>query len=255
MLTRALSLFSRAAVAGLFPPICSFCGTRDADPHTLICGDCLEAINWIHEPFCSQCGRFAPGLHHSPGRLCGSCLSSEPPFESARYGAHYNGSLRKAIIAFKFYGALHLLRPLAHLLLQTYERHFLNTRFDAIVAVPMHEKRLISRGFNHVLLLGEKLATETNIPLDRTVLRKIKDTAPQVGLTRAQRKTNLRGSMHVADPGRIKGKRVLLLDDVSTSGATLAEAAGVLKRSGASQVHGLVLALKSDTNDDHSASV
>lgn len=254
MLKRVLSSISRAVTAGLFPPVCSFCDAGGVDSDSLLCPSCAQAIEWVQEPFCRQCGRVAAGLLHDGPGICGSCLAALPPYESARYGAFYDGELRKAIIRFKFYGALHLRRVLAHLLIQAFHKHFADTSFDVIVPVPIHRSRLISRGFNQVVVLAEQLARETGIALDRTSLRKIRETAPQVGLTRAQRTANLRGSMAVVRPDAVKGKVVLLVDDVATSGATIRETSKILKRAGASRIHCLMLALRSDVTGDGSVS-
>jgi len=108
----------------------------------------------------------------------------------------------------------------------------------------MHRKRLIQRGFNQVVLLAKKLSQDTGIPLDRTSFQKIKDTPPQVGLTRTARVKNLRGSFAVRRPDRIKGLKVLLIDDVATTGSTIAEAAKTIMRGGAERVDVLVLAVR-----------
>ena len=250
MFKRVLSSVSRAVTAVLFPPVCSFCNAAGADSDSLLCPSCVQTIKWVEEPFCSHCGRVAAGLVGHGPIVCGACLAAPPAYGSARYGAYYEAELRKAIIRFKFYGALHQRRPLSHVLIQAFHRHFEGTAFDVIVPVPIHRSRLISRGFNQVVALTEQLSRETGITLDRTSLRKIKETAPQVGLTRAQRIENLRGSMAVVRPEALKGKTVLLVDDVATSGATIRETSKILKRAGASHIHCLVLALRSDLGHD-----
>lgn len=244
MLRRGVSRVSRAIISGLFPPVCSFCDATGADGDWLLCTECMHSIKWVIEPFCRQCGRFWSGVSQNGPGICGSCLSSPPSYDSARYGAYYQAELRKAIIRLKFSGALYLRRTLSYVMIQTFDRYFRETHFDLIIPVPMHHKRLISRGFNQVVVLGEELASYTGIRLDRTSLRKVKDTLPQVGLSRAERIQNLTGSMAIIRPDAVKGKSVLLMDDVATSGATIHQAARTLKIAGASQVHCLVLALR-----------
>jgi len=171
-------------------------------------------------------------------------MTAPPPFERARYGFFHERNLRRALINFKYNGLLHHGRGLALLLSETFQESFGKEDMDFIIPMPMHRRRLIERGFNQVILLGGRLSRRTGIPMERDIFRKIRDTIPQVGLTRSQRLTNVKGSFGVTDAGKLSGKRLLLLDDVSTTGSTIAEAALTLKRAGASAVIVLVLALR-----------
>jgi ComF family protein len=158
--------------------------------------------------------------------------------------------LRDSLVRFKFYGALHLGRTLSEILIRAFHRYFDPTHYDLIIPIPIHRKRLTVRGFNQALLLAERLSSHTGIPVDRTTFRKTLDTPPQVGLSRHERVKNLRGSFAVSNPARIRDRRILLVDDVITTGSTIAEAAGTLKRGKASSVSALVLALRIGLPDD-----
>jgi len=148
------------------------------------------------------------------------------------------------LIRLKYYGALHTAPALAQIAIDTFQQHFRHRDFDMIVPVPVHRTRLIRRGFNQSIVLAQRVSAATGISLKRTLLRKIKDTPPQVGLPRAARLKNIRGSFGVSHPHQLTDRRVLLIDDVATTGATIREAAKVLMKAGARRVDAVVLALR-----------
>ncbi len=230
----------------LFPPICLFC-RRDpwADRNFFLCPSCLESIRWIDPPFCHACGLPLPAAGLEQAHYCGRCMAGPPPFSRARYAVLYDGAVRDALLRFKFAGDLRLGRTLARIVISAFHEHFQPDEHDLIVAVPVHRKRLLGRGFNQSLILAAALSRYSGIPLDRTALRKVKDTTPQVMLPRNQRIDNLRGSFAVARPDAIRGRRVLLIDDVRTTGSTLSEASRTLIKKGhAARVDVLTLALR-----------
>jgi ComF family protein len=152
--------------------------------------------------------------------------------------------VRNALVRFKYYGALHAARALSDLLIETFFRDLKPNEFSMIVPVPIHPRRLLQRGFNQTVVLAERLSQATSIPLDRRSLLKIKDTPPQVGLPRPERIKNLKGSFGVRSSSRIKDAKVLIVDDVATTGSTIREAAKTVMRGGAARVDALVLALR-----------
>jgi ComF family protein len=176
--------------------------------------------------------------------LCGRCLTDPPPYRRARYGVRYEGELRKALVRFKFYGDLHAGRALSELMIETFGRYFEPKEFDLIFPVPIHQKRLLQRGFNQTVVMAERLSSASGIPLDRRSLRKIKDTPPQVGLPRPERIKNLKGSFGVSRSHRIRDASVLIVDDVATTGSTIREASKTVMRAGAARVDALVLGLR-----------
>ncbi|MCU0236785.1 MAG: ComF family protein [Acidobacteria bacterium] len=225
----------RLARAGLYRPRCRICScdlvqAREA----ILCTDCRGRIVPARGNACRVCGAFIPaGLD-----ACGSCLLQAPPFLRHRSFAAYEGTLRQAIILYK-YGEI---EPLKHLLAQLCletVRAGLAGPFDAVVPVPADRGR--RHGFQPVRALGAVLARRLGIACWPRVLRKIRRTQPQVGLTRAQRLANLDGAFALAAGSRIAGKRILLIDDVTTTGTTLHRCAAVLKKGGA-RVTALTLA-------------
>jgi ComF family protein len=244
----SLACLSRALSSLFFPPVCVFCTAALEDTDTSLCESCTESLRIIPDTVCGQCGMPVPGLLSKTEGVCGRCLAHPPRYERARYAVEYTGPLRDTLIRFKFSGVLHAGKGLGEVLLSAFCRYFAPGEFDVILPVPLHRNRLAVRGFNQVVVLGEQLSSTTGIPLDRTSFRKIKDTPPQVGLSRSERINNLRGSFGISRPERIRGKSVLLIDDVATTGSTIAEAAKIIARAKASRVTVLVLALRPDVS-------
>jgi len=129
-------------------------------------------------------------------------------------------------------------------MIETFDRHFEPHEFELIVPVPIHPKRLLQRGFNQTVVMAERLSVASGIPLDRRSLRKIKDTPPQVGLPRPERIKNLKGSFGVRRSDRIRDSRVLIVDDVATTGSTIREASKTVMRARAASADVLVLTLR-----------
>ena len=113
---------------------------------------------------------------------------------------------------------------------------------ELLLPVPLHLKRLRQRGFNQAVLLGEVLAKEWQVPMARRLLKRTRWTEPQVNLTSKQRENNVRGAFELAHAEAVKGKRVMLVDDVVTTGSTVQECAKVLKKGGAASVHVVTVA-------------
>jgi len=231
----------------LFPPSCASCGAGVEDwSNSSLCTDCQESIPEIHRPFCERCGLPVLGLIEKGAPFCGACLSGRPAFGRTRYGVAYEGIVRDMVVGFKFGRALHLGQTLSELLVRAFHRHFHPREFDLIVPIPVHRRRLIRRGFNQAAILAEAVSRFTGIPIDRTSLHKTRDTVPQVGLPRRRRLENLRGSFGISHPDKIRGRRILIVDDVATTGTTVKEASGTLMRGKAASVDALLLALRLD---------
>jgi ComF family protein len=217
----------------VFPALCPACQARlgpgRRDP---LCGSCWDAIERIAPPYCDACG--APG----PPR-CGPCAAEPPAYEYARSAARYAGPLREALLAFKFGGRRALARPLADLAVEQCAGA-LRPAIAAVVPVPLAWERERARGFNQARLLAERVARRLGAPLRPRWLARVRATRPQSDLTAEERRANVRGAFR-ASPATA-GLHVLLVDDVYTTGATLAECARALRDAGAGRIGLLTVA-------------
>ncbi|MEG6615145.1 ComF family protein [Peptococcaceae bacterium 1198_IL3148] len=224
----------------LFPPkeTCPLCGDKSAE--NKICADCgLWLTKCRQQPFCYRCGR------PSVGQVCEDCINKERPFLLARAVAPYQGPMRQAVHRFKYQGKQQLAAPLGKLMLQRIAAEPLYHHCDLVVPIPMAKTKERLRGYNQALLLAQVVAAGLTLPC-RQVLIKVRDTVPQANLNRRQRELNLQEVLQLKNNGNIKGRRVLLIDDVITTCATVSTAAAVLRQGGATEV--LVLTLAATPN-------
>jgi len=227
--------FTAALLDFLFPPLCHVCRKFILGAGRLhICRLCREAIPAVSHPFCTVCG--VPFYGSGSDHYCGACLKLPPSFDAARAAIIHEGAGRTLIHAFKYSARTHLRRPLSLLILEHLTDFIAERKPDLIVPVPLHVRRLRSRGFNQALLLGELLAREWQLPLQRRAMRRIRWTEPQITLAADQRRDNVRGAFVVSDAAVVEAKRVLLVDDVFTTGSTVEECSKVLKKAGSAEV-------------------
>ncbi|HEY2746432.1 MAG TPA: ComF family protein [Polyangia bacterium] len=238
----------RAALELLYPPRCAACDTplsRDGD---LFCGGCALTLAPI-ESACPRCARpSAVRLAHPPP--CLGCLQRPPRFDAALAGYEFGGAIAEAIRNLKWHHMPELAAPLGELLfraLRSASPELL--AIDVIVPVPLHRRRLRAREFNQAAELAAALreaarareAPLGKVALDARALERTRDTPPQTGLDAAQRRRNVYDAFRVRAPDRVRGKRVLLVDDVMTTGATADACASALSRAGAAAVVVLTL--------------
>jgi ComF family protein len=177
----------------------------------------------------------------SPDHLCGDCIERSYRFDSARSAALHKGTVRTRVHEFKFGGQLKWAPCLVDLLETAYAAWGLPPP-DFIVPVPLHLKRLSQRGFNQAGVLARELGRKIKTPVLVGVLVRKNQTLPQTRLKRNERLKNVKGAFEIAEDRKVRGRRILLIDDVFTTGTTLSECAKVLKRKGgASEVYALTV--------------
>ncbi len=226
----------------LFPAACHACqGELRKSAIPFFCEACWSGIRPLEGPFCPQCGKpFSSSwaLSFSPGHRCGDCRSDPPFFDRIMTPYSFDGVLAKAVFLYKYNRKVSLASPLVALILPFLESI---EKIDLILPVPLHQERLREREFNQSLLLGNVLGKVLKKPVEEHLLIKIKPTDHQMKLNRSDRRKNLKHSFRVSDARRIAGKKVLLVDDVFTTGATMNECAKVLKKEGCQEVIGCAI--------------
>jgi ComF family protein len=203
----------------------------------------IADLTFLDDPCCASCGY--PFDHQMVGLAafdlqCASCLARRPTFATARAAFQYDDASRSMILSFKHGGHTDRLDSFAAQM-QRAGRVAL-AEADALVPVPLHRLRLIQRRYNQSALLARALSKRCDVPVDTQALIRTKRTPSQGGLSAVGRRRNVAGAFSVPDPDQVKGKRLVLIDDVMTTGATLNACAHVLKRAGAARVDALCLA-------------
>ena len=233
----------------IYPPRCGVChaflggdGAVHEGVQIDLCRPCLNACAEAASPLCPFCGRpFGSG--GGEDHACADCLAAAPLYDIARALYIYQDPVMTAVHELKYRKKTYLARSFGPLL-ASYAATWLGSHGDALVAmpVPLHPRRLRERGFNQSLLLARHVAARLGADLDCLSLRRTRFTQPQTGLTGEERKKNVRKAFAVVEKAAIRGSSVLLIDDVATTGSTLNECAGALKKAGVKEVLCLVLA-------------
>jgi len=231
----------RALLDLLFPPLCHICKTFIPKAGDLfICADCLSKITFLVSPLCSVCG--APFITEGGGdHVCGICLRS-PPFHIGRSATLFAGPVQELIHRFKYGHRVHLSQPLGLLTARALALFCQEAAPELVIPVPLHKKRLRQRGYNQSQLIGAVLSKEWRVPLEVGNLRRVRWTEPQTSLDAGDRRDNVRGAFAVRDPRRVQGKRVLLVDDVLTTGSTIRACAEPLREAGVDAIYVVTVA-------------
>ena len=240
---------ARTVLDFALPPRCPACGTIVSQPH-LFCLACWNRLTFLGDPCCARCG--LPFAYQSEEAAeCGRCLSEPPHFDRLRAAVAYGPVARKVALKLKYSGRPGVAETLAGLM----ARH-LRPVGDAdplLMPVPLHRWRLWSRGYNQAALIAQSLSRRSAIPAAPALLLRTRHTPPLRGLGRNERATAVRGAFALAEGAgpQIKGRHVVLIDDVFTSGATAGACARVLKRAGATRIDVLCWARVIQEMDHH----
>ena len=220
----------------LYPETCQLCGEQRATAREgFVCRHCWTQVRFIRPPFCERCGLPYPGDLTAPFE-CTNCREMELHFTSARSAVVASGIVREVIHRFKYQRALWFEPFLADLLIREAKPALREQHWDFIVPVPLHPVKHREREFNQAERLVSHLSAATGIPLNRKLLRRVIPTATQTLLTREQRATNMRGAFAVTDHAGLDGERIVLVDDVFTTGATTSACAKVLQSAGTGDI-------------------
>ena len=229
MLRTVLKACARPLVDFALPPRCPGCGLIVDGDHRF-CAGCWQSLDWHGPPACRQC---AAPLPFDDAERCAACLARPPAYDRAAAAVAYGPVARALALKLK-YGR----RPgLARTFAQFMARHVDTGETDAVIAaVPLHRSRLWWRGFNQSVLIARALAAKSGLPVDVDLLRRTKRTPILRGLGPRARREAVRGAFAVRPGAIVKGRRILLVDDVFTTGSTVHACAKALKRAGAASV-------------------
>jgi ComF family protein len=228
-----------AALDFLFPRFCVGCGKEG----NFICNSCQTELTRIESPVCQKCGKpqtHPVGFLECNQSLCSNCVDWESDIDGIRSPFRFEGTIRKAVHEFKYRNLRAIAGKLANLIGDYLAENYIP--YDVIVPVPLHPRRLKERGYNQSLLLANELSKLSGLPVNyRCLVRKVYNVPQAKTRSVAERRQNVIGIFSCAN-GDLLEKRVLLIDDVTTSGATLNACASALKTGGALSVWGLTLA-------------
>ena len=229
---RILLILLRLAVDYALPPRCPGCGFITPADH-LFCVTCWQRLDFLGGPACASCGEpFA--IDPGPGGRCGTCLADPPPIDGMAAAVAYGEIARTLAMRLKYGG-----KPgVAVTLARQMKRLVPTDQPVLLVPVPLHRWRLWRRGFNQALLIARALGRETGMPVAPDLLQRVKPTPLLRGLGPTERRRTVKGAFRV-DPAkrdRIRGVRIILVDDVYTTGATVGACARALKRAGAAEI-------------------
>jgi ComF family protein len=225
----------------IYPPRCVIC-QRLGD---IVCATCLNSMQPPAPPLCEHCGTSLAGMSAPTARLCPDCAANRGPMrlDGLRAAAAYEDAARKAVLALKFGGQQRVAERLAILMQPPFQRDIQTT--DMVIPVPLHRSRQRERSYNQAEALARAFVRLQRLPLRIDLLQRTRATQAQSRLSREERRRNVVGAFALSSPAAasaIAGKRILLIDDVSTTGSTLDAAAEPLRAAGAASVWGLAFA-------------
>jgi len=224
----------------VLPPVCMACKTPVATPHGL-CAACWSRLRPIERPYCERLG-IPFGYDLGPGALSAEAIAMPPVFDRARAAVLFEDVAREIVHGLKYHDRTEFVRLVGGMTARAGRE--LTVDADVVVPLPLHRLRLWRRRFNQAALIAHEVGRLAGVPVEVAALGRIRATRPQVGLSERERAENVRGAFRVAAGrrGAIEGKRVVLVDDVLTTGATVSAATRALKRAGAARVDVLTFA-------------
>ena len=225
------------ALTFLYPSQCRFCNKHigfDSIPY--FCNVCWDGIVYIESPWCDFCG--LPCVEEK----CDECATAPPPYGKLRTIAYYETVLQRAIHLYKFEKRKSLVSPLSQLVITRFPEDMIIGDYDYILPIPIHKRRLRERTFNQSTLIATEIAKSCGVKVETNALIRQRNTSPQSSLARVARETNIIGAFRLQNQDDVRGKRILVFDDVYTTGATVREAVKTLWNADPIEVDVLTLA-------------
>lgn len=227
----------------LYPRVCPVCGEVSDRDGRSVCWRCLSALPLIDAatPRCRICGLVPHGIADADF-VCDDCLRERPAFDEARFAMRYEGAARTLIHTLKYGKGMWLAHDLGDVLEGCARASFDVGAIDTIIPVPLNVTRFRKRTYNQSALLAEELSSRLGVPYPTSLLARTRHTPTQTHLTAEERRRNVAGAFTVREPALVRGRTILVVDDVMTTGSTLSEIAATLKAAGAWRVWALAIA-------------
>jgi ComF family protein len=239
----------------LFPPVCAGCRRLVSQPGTL-CGHCWRALRFLEQPWCEVMG--TPFAHEmGPGMLSAEAIANPPPFDRARAAVAHGGIARRMVHGLKYGDRTDLAPWMARWMIRAGRELLADA--DVLTPVPLHRGRFLTRRFNQSAELARAIARLSGLAFNPDIVTRVKPTRQQVGLGLRQREDNVRGAFRIPPEAEIAvaGRKVLVIDDVYTTGATVSAVAKVLRKAGAARIDVLTFArvLPGDFQPDEDSTI
>jgi ComF family protein len=236
VLTHSVRGWLEAALAFAYPEVCQICSQGRATPaESYVCESCRDGVRRIERPFCERCGRPFEGAI-TTSFTCGNCEDLDLKFVFARSAVASVGAVRDALHRYKYERAMWFEPLLAQWLVEAAAAGLRGQGWDRVVPVPLYPTRHREREFNQAEHLARHLSAATGIPVESRAVRRVLPTKTQTHLSRTERLANVRGAFAMRRGFRFRGERIVLVDDVFTTGATTSSCAGSLLAGGAAEV-------------------
>ncbi len=236
VVVESIKSWLNAGLAMVYPEVCQLCGAgRATPPEGFVCAGCRAKVRFVERPFCERCGRPYPG-EITVQFECPNCREHELHFAHARSAVVACERMLEVIHRYKYKREMWFEPFLADLLMGVARRELANEEWDCIVPVPLYPTKQREREFNQAERLAGHLNAATGIPVNTRLIRRVRPTCTQTVLSRAEREENVRNAFAMRGGRRLNGERIVLLDDVLTTGATTSACAKVLRGAGAGEV-------------------
>lgn len=229
----AKSFAGRVLLDLLYPRRCPLCKNVLDFQESKVCDSCLKKQKWVKPPYCLKCGKTVEAEEDA---CCGDCTAMEKSFQRGYPAFHYIGEIKEALYAFKYNNQRSYGDFFADCIMKQYGEELKHLQFDGLIPVPVHKKKKRVRGYNQAEVLAKELGKQLRIPVYPSYLVRVVNTNPQKELNDKTRMKNLKNAFKIGQ-NTIELKKVLLVDDIYTSGATIEACTKVLLAAGVEKVY------------------
>ena len=217
----------------LFPPVCPLCEEILPDGKTRICASCRPKATYLTEPLCLRCGK---EIADEEKEYCTDCEKKPKSFVRGFPAMSYREPIRRSIVKFKYQNKSSYADCFATEIIRAHGRDIKDVAPEVLIPVPVHKRKLEKRGYNQAEVLANSLGAYLDIPVDAGIIRRVVNTTPQKSLNDEERQKNLEKAF-ISDKKQVQYKKVMLVDDIYTTGATIEACTKILKNAGAKEVY------------------